>query len=297
MTSCGNPKRRFSSSAKASTISSVVEAQRNFRDSSTREFQRRVLDFTMKSYLITARFLGGCSDRIVCRLCEDGSMRRVLVIEDDDNVLDVVKTWLEREGYEVLGATDGNQGLEFMDKKPDLVILDVMLPGLDGLTVCQEIRKRSPVPILMLSARSDTIDRVVGLETGADDYLGKPFHPKELVARVRAMFRRQDLDHTAEPAPATGDLQVDATAHKAYLAGEELELTLTEFELLACLSGSPNRVYSRQDLLDRIWGDNYFGSPRVVDSHIRNLRAKLREARPEFDPIASVRGVGYRFEG
>lgn len=236
------------------------------------------------------------SDRIVCRLCEDQSMQRVLVVEDDENVLDVVKAWLEREGYEVLAATDGNQGLELVEREPDLVILDVMLPGMDGLTLCQEIRKQSAVPILMLSARSDTIDRVVGLETGADDYLGKPFHPKELVARVRAMFRRRELDHGTPPQPTTGELHIDGAAHKAYLAGGELDLTLTEFELLACLSGSPNRVYSRQELLDRIWGDNYFGSPRVVDSHIRNLRAKLREAKSEFDPIVSVRGVGYRYE-
>lgn len=218
-------------------------------------------------------------------------------MEDDENVMDVVKTWLQREGYEVLCAADGNTGLSLMDENPDLVVLDVMLPGIDGLTVCQEIRKRSAVPILMLSARGDTIDRVVGLETGADDYLGKPFHPKELVARVRAMFRRRELDRAPVSATNERGLKVDTESHKAYLEGQELDLTLTEFELLRRLSSNPNRVFSRQELLDRIWGDSYFGSPRVVDSHMRNLRAKLRAARSDFDPISSVRGVGYRYEG
>lgn len=222
---------------------------------------------------------------------------RILVIEDDVNVMDVITTWLEREGYEVVAAADGLQGLELMKKNPDLVILDVMLPGLDGLSVCQQIRQSAKIPILMLSARSDTIDRVVGLETGADDYLGKPFHPKELVARVRAMFRRQELDQVEKPAVHDGQLRLDTNAHKAFLSGQELDLTLTEFGLLLCLWESPNRVFSRQDLLDRIWGDDYFGSSRVVDSHIRNLRAKLKEQEQGFDPIASVRGVGYRYEG
>jgi DNA-binding response OmpR family regulator len=224
-------------------------------------------------------------------------MGRVLVVEDDENVMDVIKTWLEREGYEVIAATDGLQGLEFMNRNPDLVILDVMLPGLDGLSVCQQIRESSKTPILMLSARGDTIDRVVGLETGADDYLGKPFHPKELVARVRAMFRRQEFDQEV-PVQKTEDLlTIDTSAHKAFLAGEELDLTLTEYELLRCLFNAPNRVLSRQELLDRIWGDDYFGSPRVVDSHIRNLRAKLKAPEHGYDPITSVRGVGYRYEG
>lgn len=234
----------------------------------------------------------------MCRLCEHVivSARKVLVVEDDENVMDVIKTWLEREGYEVLAADDGKRGLELTAQGPDLVILDVILPGMDGLTLCKEIRERSPVPILMLSARAETIDRVAGLEVGADDYLGKPFHPKELLARVRAMFRRQELSKTLEPGLDSENLVIDGEARKAYLAGTLLNLTLTEFELLARLSQTPNRVFPRQDLLDQIWGADYFGSPRVVDSHIRNLRAKLREVQSDFDPIASVRGIGYRFE-
>lgn len=221
--------------------------------------------------------------------------RKVLVVEDDENVMDVIKTWLEREGYAVLEAADGKRGLELTDLKPDLVILDVILPEMDGLTLCKQIRDRSPVPILMLSARAETIDRVAGLEVGADDYLGKPFHPKELLARVRAMFRRQELSGKKE-SEIPDLLHIDREARKAYLAGQELNLTLTEFELLARLSNNPNKVFPRQDLLDQIWGSDYFGSPRVVDSHIRNLRAKLREVQAEFDPIVSVRGIGYRFE-
>ena len=223
---------------------------------------------------------------------------KVLVVEDDENVLDVVQTWLSREGYQVLAARDGKSGLELMEQNPDLVILDIILPGLDGLSVCKKIRDISPVPILMLSARADTIDRVAGLEIGADDYLGKPFHPKELIARVRAMFRRQDLDKNGETEPkaASTGLRIDEESRKVYFADTPLDLTYTEYELLSRLSGSPNRAFSRSELLDLIWGEDFYGSARVVDSHIRNLKAKIKVANPEFSQIVAVRGIGYRFD-
>lgn len=217
-------------------------------------------------------------------------------MEDDENVMDVVTTWLERDGYEVISAVDGKSGLEMMSHNPDLVILDVILPGLDGLSVCKKIRDVSPVPILMLSARSETVDRVTGLEMGADDYLSKPFHPKELLARVRAMFRRQDLDKTETSSDQRKGIYLEPESRKAYYSDEVLDLTLTEYELLAKLCSNPNRAFSRTELLDQIWGTDYFGSDRVVDSHIRNLKAKIRTISPDFSQIVSVRGIGYRFE-
>lgn len=225
------------------------------------------------------------------------SAGKVLIVEDDENVLDVVQTWLSREGYEVLAARDGKSGIELMREHPDLVILDVILPGLDGLSVCKKLRDISAVPILMLSARSDTIDRVAGLEVGADDYLPKPFHPKELIARVRAIFRRQELDKASagQPEESVG-LRIDSEARKAYYREKVLDLTFTEYELLAKLSGHPNRAFSRNELLNQIWGEDFYGSTRVVDSHIRNLKAKVRVVNPEFSQIVAVRGVGYRFD-
>ena len=210
--------------------------------------------------------------------------------------MDVVTTWLERDGYVVLSAGDGDRGLSLMAEEPDLVILDVILPGLDGLSVCKKIRDVSAVPILMLSARAETVDRVTGLEMGADDYLSKPFHPKELVARVRAMFRRQELDKTEDVASDRTGLYLDRESRKAYFGDAVLDLTLTEYELLAKLSAHPNRAFSRTELLDQIWGSDYFGSTRVVDAHIRNLKAKIKAVQPEFAQIVSVRGIGYRFE-
>jgi len=223
----------------------------------------------------------------------------VLVIEDERKIADLVRTYLERDGYRVLLAADGQQGVELaLREHPALIILDLMLPKLSGLDVCRQVRQQSSVPIIMLTARAEEVDKLIGLEMGADDYVTKPFSPRELVARVRAVLRRAAAPATSEVETLVrGDLQIDLARHEVRLAGRLIDLTPTEFALLVVLARSPGRVYSRLQLLEQAVGDTFEGYERTVDAHIKGLRRKLGDdpARPRY--IATVYGVGYRFEG
>jgi DNA-binding response OmpR family regulator len=235
---------------------------------------------------------------------------RILIIEDEESIWSLVKSYLEREGFEVEVATEGKQGLEMARRhRPDLIVLDLMLPGMDGLEICRILRAESSVYILMLTARTDEVDRVVGLTMGADDYVTKPFSPRELVARVKAALRRQQLDSARPnpdtPSPSTevanskrlefGGLLIEPEARRAWINHQPLDLTRTEFDLLVTLAEMPNRVFSREKLLETVWGYDYFGDERVVDVHIGQLRKKL-EAAGGGQPVKTVWGVGYRFE-
>ncbi|MEW6278936.1 MAG: response regulator transcription factor [Candidatus Eremiobacterota bacterium] len=218
-------------------------------------------------------------------------MRQILLVEDDREVREVVARYLQDHGFGVCTAGDGPEALKQVDRA-DLVVLDLGLPTLDGLEVLRRIRASNPIPILILSARGEGADRVTGLELGADDYLTKPFLPRELVARVKALLRRVPA---AAPVPAGGALVIDTEARRVTLEGEPVELTPTEYELIRVLSGAPGKTFSREELLDRVWGDEYVGETRRVDLQVSRLRAKLtRPGRPA--PIRSVWGVGYRFE-
>jgi DNA-binding response OmpR family regulator len=228
--------------------------------------------------------------------------RTVLVVEDEENLLEVLKYNLEREGYNVLTAVDGEQGLEVArTSRPDLVVLDIMLPKLDGLEVCRILRRESNVPILMLTAKGEEIDRVVGLELGADDYVTKPFSVRELMARVKAMLRRSRMASEISPASPevlrSGDLEVDRTGHSVHLGGLSIDLKPREFELLALLVENRGRVLTRSQILDRLWGHDYVGDERTVDVHIRWLRNRIEKEPGRPERIVTVRGVGYRFEG
>jgi len=221
----------------------------------------------------------------------------VLVVEDDPDIMRIIRSFLEEDGYDILAATDGNMALELVKQDVDLLVLDVGLPGLDGLEVTRRVREFSPIPILIVSARGEGTDRVLGLEFGADDYLVKPFLPREMVARVKALLRRSKLTAPAAGAPVdtkTG-VYVDNDARRAFLDGEPLSLTAQEYEMLKVLSGAPGKNFTREELLDRVWGDDYMGQSRRVDLCVGRLRAKLeRPGKP--GPIRSIWGVGYRFE-
>jgi two-component system alkaline phosphatase synthesis response regulator PhoP len=233
---------------------------------------------------------------------------KILIIEDEESIWSLVKSYLDREGYQVEVAVEGKQGLALArQSRPDLIILDLMLPGMDGLEICRVLRGESPVYILMLTARTDEVDRVVGLTMGADDYVTKPFSPRELVARVKAALRRQQLDSSrantiisATTSPLShqldfGILQIAPEARKVWVKNQLLELTRTEFDLLLTLAQTPNWVFSREKLLEIVWGYDFFGDERVVDVHIGQLRKKLETAGGG-QPVKTVWGVGYRFE-
>ncbi len=226
-------------------------------------------------------------------------MATILLIEDEATVRETLAMNLQAEGYEVLTAADGMTGLDLArDESPDLIIMDLMLPKLDGLSVCRIVRKDSDVPIIMLTARGTEMDRITGLETGADDYVVKPFSLGELMARVRANLRRSHADHRSQATRLTaGELAMDLLARRANLGGTELKLTHREFDLLAELMRNQGAVLSRDLLLNRVWGFDYVGDSHTVDVHIRWLREKV-EADPSTPRrITTVRGVGYRFEG
>jgi two-component system, OmpR family, response regulator MtrA len=221
---------------------------------------------------------------------------RILLVEDDASIREVAKLGLSQAGFRVTTAADGREGLLHFRQKPfDLVILDVMLPELDGYEVCRQIRADSRVPIIMLSAKSETVDVVVGLELGADDYVTKPFELPELVARARAALRRA----AAEPEEAVltrGDLEIDPAGFIARRHGQELNLTATEFKLLLELARRPGQVFTRELLLERVWNYEYLGDSRLVDVAVQRLRGKLEDDPKEPGLIKTVRGVGYRFD-
>ena len=225
------------------------------------------------------------------------STPRILIVDDEAPIVELVRTYLEQDGLEVIEAHDGPSGLQSIrDQAPDVVILDVMLPGLDGLEVLRQARTFSDAYVIMLTARVEEVDRIVGLSVGADDYLVKPFSPRELVARVRALLRRPRGDRVAaSDSWRAGDLEVDARRHVVAVGGAPVELTAIEFDLVASLIRERGVVFTRQQLLDRVWGMDYVGDEHVVDVHLANLRRKLGDdpAKPRF--IETVRGVGYRF--
>jgi two-component system response regulator RegX3 len=223
----------------------------------------------------------------------------VLVVEDEESFVDALLVGLKREGFRVTVARDGAEALDVFDAvRPDLVLLDVMLPRISGIDVCREIRARSGVPIIMVSAKTAEIDTVVGLEVGADDYVPKPYRLRELVARMRAALRRARRDET--PAERTtlevGDVRLDPERHEVFLRGEPLNLPLKEFELLEVLLDNAGRVLPRDTLIDRVWGYDYVGDTKTLDVHIKRLRAKIEDDPTEPVRIVTIRGLGYKYE-
>ncbi|HZK75052.1 MAG TPA: response regulator transcription factor [Clostridia bacterium] len=222
---------------------------------------------------------------------------KVLVVDDEDHIVELARIYLTREGYEVEGVGDGSQALaRFGQVKPDLVVLDIMLPGADGMAICKEIRKQSQVPIIMLTARDEVTDKVIGLEVGADDYLTKPFHPQELVARAKALLRRARVEPDAPRLIRAGKLEVDLERHEVRHGQVKVQLRPKEFDLLALLSRHPGRVFQRSELLDLVWGYDFPGYTRTVDVHVQQLREKLAAAAITDPSIQTVWGVGYRLE-
>jgi DNA-binding response OmpR family regulator len=224
--------------------------------------------------------------------------QRIIAIEDEPDILEIVRYNLEKEGYEFLGETDGEEGLNLVRRElPDLVLLDVMLPGIDGLEICRRLKYEAAtreIPVIMVTAKSEESDIVLGLEVGADDYLSKPFGPRELVARVRAVLRRgkQPLDDDDQQRVVFDRLSIDPSRHEVVCEGEELDLTATEFRLLYFLASNPGRVFSRQRLVKEAIGEDVYILDRNIDVHVRAIRKKLGEGK---DYVLTVRGVGYRF--
>jgi two-component system response regulator BaeR len=219
---------------------------------------------------------------------------RILVVEDESKLAALLRDYLVQEGFEVNVLHRGDEVEPWMaEHDVDLVLLDLMLPGKNGLDVCRALRARSDVAIVMVTARVDAIDRLLGLELGADDYICKPFSPREVVARVRAILRRA---HRRPDVPVLGGLSIDDEQYRASFNGEPLDLTPVEFRLLKTLAAAPGRVFSRQQLLDNLYADHRVVTDRTVDSHIKNLRRKLQEASPEQELIHSIYGVGYKLE-
>jgi DNA-binding response OmpR family regulator len=224
---------------------------------------------------------------------------RILLVDDEQSVQKLLAFPLRKEGYEVVPALDGREALDRMrDGTFDLVVLDVMLPKIDGFDVCRQIRARSAVPIIMLTAKAEEFDKVLGLELGADDYITKPFSMREFRSRVKAVLRRAELarggDAGQEPLE-DGDLRIDFDKRVVEIRGEAVRLTYVEFEILSALARSPGRVFSRAQLLDRVWGDSAYRDPRTVDVHIRHLREKLERDPKTPELLLTVRGVGYRY--
>jgi DNA-binding response OmpR family regulator len=225
------------------------------------------------------------------------SQKTILIVEDDETLLQTLVYNLEREGYAVTSATDGYTGLELARSHPlDLVVLDIMLPELDGLSVCRILRRELDVPIIMLTARSSEVDKIIGLDSGADDYITKPFSLGELLARVRAALRRRKARSATTEHVEAGDLRLDLIGRKVYKGGQELNLSHKEFDLLAELIRNQGMVLSRDLLLTKVWGYDYVGESRTVDVHIRWLREKIEENPSKPKRITTVRSIGYRFE-
>lgn len=225
-------------------------------------------------------------------------MPKILLVDDEPTIIDSLTYSLHREGFEVFTATDGIQALDIFEQtSPDLVILDIRLPGIDGLEVCRRLRAKSPVPIIMLTALGNELDRVVGLEVGADDYLPKPFSFRELLARIRSMLRRVELDQRAVKPNVlqVGELRVEPTSRRVFKCEREIQLSAREFELLVQLMTQAGRAVSRDEIISKVWGTDWSGDPRTLEVHIRWLRLKIEDdpTIPRF--VQTVRGYGYRF--
>ena len=225
---------------------------------------------------------------------------KILIIEDEENILEAVKYTLTQEGYDVFTSVDGEDGLEKAQEiKPDLVLLDVMLPKMDGFEVCRILRKDLEMPVFMISAKAEEIDRVVGLEMGADDYITKPFSMRELLVRVRNSLRRAALNPQVDELEILkfGELEIHLTSHMAIVSGEEVSMKPKEFDLLYLLASHKGRAFTRDQILQRLWDDEYIGDVRTVDVHVRWIREKIEvnPSRPE--KLVTIRGVGYRFDG
>jgi two-component system, OmpR family, alkaline phosphatase synthesis response regulator PhoP len=224
--------------------------------------------------------------------------RKVLVVDDDEKTLELVKLYLKRDGYKVITSQDGIEGLKLArETKPDLIVLDIMLPGMDGIQICRTLREESDVPIIMLTARTTEDDRLTGLDLGADDYMTKPFSPRELAARIRAVLRRipeESLMRGAEEIEVNG-IKIDVSRHEAYRGEKPIDLTMIEFKLLGILAREAGRVFTRAQLIDKVAGSDFEGYDRTIDVHIHNLRQKLEPdpARPRY--IKTIYGVGYKF--
>lgn len=225
------------------------------------------------------------------------SQNKILVVDDDSNITELIRLYLEKEGFEVLTAPNGRIAMQKFEREtPSLIILDVMMPEMDGWQVCKEIRKTSDVPIIMLTAKGETFDKVLGLELGADDYMAKPFETKELVARIKAVLRRYDIKQTNQSKEISySHLSVNISNYELKLNGEIVEIPPKELELLYFLASNPNRVFTREQLLEEVWGFDYFGDSRTVDVHIKRLREKLERVEANWQ-LKTVWGVGYKFE-
>jgi len=225
-----------------------------------------------------------------------GNKTKVLIIDDDVNICELIRLYLEKDGYEVKSVHNGAKAIEiFKEFTPSIVILDIMLPGMDGWQVCREIRKISSIPIIMLTAKGETFDKVLGLELGADDYMVKPFEPKELVARVKAVLRRYEHKEADVQEVVYPNLVVNRTNYTVKVNGKELELPPKELELLFFLTSNPNKVFTREQLLEHVWGFDFYGDSRTVDVHIKRLREKI-ESEDQRWQLKKVWGVGYKFE-
>ena len=221
-------------------------------------------------------------------------MKHILVIEDDPDIVEICRDYLKAGGYNVSTAQDGVTGLAAARReKPDLIVLDLMLPEMDGLDVCRAVRRESDVPIIMLTARVEETDRLIGLELGADDYITKPFSPRELVARVRVVLRRAGADHPVGDLLRVGDVTLDRAHYTVQLPGKNIPLTATEFEILATLMRQPGRIFSRSQLTESVHGVSFESYERAINSHINNLRRKLEPG----EYIFTIHGIGYKFEG
>ncbi len=222
----------------------------------------------------------------------------ILVVDDEPKVCDLLRVYLERSGYVVVCAADGVTALADVERRhPDLVLLDLNLPGTDGLEVCKTLRKTSDIPIIMLTARDEEPDRIVGLELGADDYVTKPFSPREVVARVKAVLRRRDPSSGDRRPVTLGDITIDPARYEVHYRGKLLRLTSREFAIIEHLARTPGRVFSRTQLLDEVFGIDFDGYERTIDAHIKNIRQKMLESSPDVPtPLVTVRGVGYKLE-
>ncbi|MDD2533408.1 MAG: response regulator transcription factor [Eubacteriales bacterium] len=234
-------------------------------------------------------------------------MKKALIVDDDPHISELLRLYFNKDGFDVVSCFDGIEAIErFPQAQPDIVILDLMLPGKDGYDVLRDIRRHSNVPVIMLTARGDTLDKVVGLELGADDYVQKPFEPKELMARVKAVLRRAEPDGELQKNPSdqtAGEwveypgIRIDKSRYSVTVSGQNLEMPPKELELLFFLSSHPNRVFTREQLLENIWGFDFFGESRTVDVHIKRIREKIEDMGEHPDwQIKTVWGVGYKFE-